>query len=90
MKMKTILNSSDTMNTKRFIYSLMTIAVLTLAACSNDSDNGLYEGINRTDVTPDRAINRTDVTPERAINRTDVTPDRASVNRTDITPDRGN
>ena len=52
--MKTILNSSDTMNTKKFIYGLMTLAILSLAACSNDSDNGLYDSIERKDVTPDR------------------------------------
>jgi len=78
------------MNTKKFIYALLTVAVLGLAACSNDSDSGLYEGVNRTDITPDRkGVNRTDITPDRkGINRTDVTPDRNSVNRTDVTPDR--
>ncbi len=78
------------MNTKKFFYGLLTVAVLTLAACSNDSDNGIYDGVDRTDVTPDRAVDRTDVTPDRgSINRTDVTPDRKSVDRTDVTPDRG-
>lgn len=66
------------MNTKKLFYAFLTVAVLGLAACSNDSDNGLYEGVNRTDITPDR----------KGINRTDVTPDRKGINRTDVTPDR--
>lgn len=64
------------MNLKRLSLALVVFATLILSACTSDS-NGLYEGIHRTDVTPDRAIDRTDVTPDRAsIDRTDVTPDR--------------
>lgn len=66
------------MNTKKLFFGLLTLGVLTLAACSNDADNGLYEGIDRTDVTPDR----------KGIDRTDVTPDRKGIDRTDVTPDR--
>jgi len=75
-----ILQSSETMNTKKILYGILTIATLSLAACSNDSDSGLYDGIERKDVTPDRNnIERKDVTPERnSIERKDVTPERNS------------
>ena len=64
------------MNLKHFSLAIVAFATLVLSACTSDT-NGLYEGIHRTDVTPDRAIDRTDVTPDRAsIDRTDVTPDR--------------
>ena len=66
------------MNTKKILYGILTIATLSLAACSNDSDNGLYDGIERRDVTPDR----------KGIERKDVTPDRLSIERRDVTPDR--
>ena len=49
--MKTILNSSDTMNTKKFIYGLMTVAILSLAACSNDSNDGLYDSVDKSKIT---------------------------------------
>ncbi|WP_148214362.1 hypothetical protein [Robiginitalea biformata] len=78
------------MNTRKIFYTLIAFSVLFLAACSNDTGDGLYEGVNRTDITPDRSVNRTDVTPDRAVNRTDITPNRSSVNRTDITPDKRN
>ena len=85
--------SLNTMNTKKFFYGILAFAVLFVASCTNDSD-GLYDGIDRTDVTPDRkttSVDRTDITPDRkSIDRTDVTPDRESVDRTDITPDRKN
>lgn len=64
------------MNSKRIPLTILAIAFLVISACTSDS-NGLYESIDRTDVTPDRAIDRTDVTPDRAsVHRTDVTPDR--------------
>ena len=66
------------MNTKKFLYGILTIATLSLAACSQDSDGGLYDGIERKDVTPDR----------KGIERKDVTPDRLSIERKDVTPDR--
>ena len=68
------------MNTKYLLFGILTTAFLTLAACTNDTGDGLYEGIHRTDVTPDRS----------GIHRTDVTPDRNSIHRTDVTPDRKN
>lgn len=50
------------------------VSTTLFVGCTNDS-NGLYESIDRTDVTPDRAVDRTDVTPDRAsIDRTDVDP----------------
>ena len=39
------------MNTKKFIYGLMTVAILSLAACSNDSNDGLYDSVDKSKIT---------------------------------------
>ncbi|MDG1572982.1 hypothetical protein OZ410_11695 [Robiginitalea sp. M366] len=70
------------MNTKKLIFGLFAFAILLGASCTADGD-GLYDSIDRTDVTPDRK--------KQSIDRTDVTPDRnnkQSIDRTDVTPDR--
>lgn len=51
------------MNTKKLIYALLTVAVLSLAACSNDSDNGLYDSVDKSKITkgPD-AVDKSKIT----------------------------
>lgn len=61
-------------NLKSLFLIAAMVSTTLFVGCTNDS-NGLYESIDRTDVTPDRAVDRTDVTPDRAsIDRTDVDP----------------
>lgn len=75
------------MNTKKFIYGLMTVAVLSLAACSNDSDNGLYDSVDRTKVTkgPD-AVDRSKITKGTdGVDRSKVTKGTDAVDRSKVT-----
>lgn len=68
--------------TKKFFYSLMAICVLGLSACSSDSEDGLYDSVDRTKITnPDKnSVDRTKITnPDKkeSVDRTKITnPDK--------------
>ena len=82
------------MNTKKFLYGLMALLVLIVAAsCTPDSaDDSEYElGIDRQDVTTNnRSIDRDDVQTSNkvSIDREDVqTSNRVSIDRDDVSVD---
>lgn len=75
------------MNTKKLFYGLLTLGVLTLAACSNDSNDALYDGVDKTKITkgPD-AVDKTKITkgPD-GVDRTKVSKGTDAVDKTKIT-----
>ncbi|MBC2840619.1 hypothetical protein [Robiginitalea sp. SC105] len=38
------------MNTRKFFYAFLTMAILSVAACSNDSGDELYEGVEKSKI----------------------------------------
>ncbi len=75
------------MNTKKLFYGLLTFGVLTLAACSNDSSDGAYDGVDKTKITkgPD-GVDKTKITkgPD-GVDRTKVTKGTDAVDKTKVT-----
>lgn len=75
------------MNTKKFFYGLMTLAVLALAACSGDSDNGLYDSVDKSKITkgPD-GVDKSKITkgPD-AVDKSKITKGPDAVDKSKIT-----
>ena len=63
------------MNTPKLLYGIFAIAVLSLAACSNDSSDDLYEGVDRTKIRIDN-VDRTKIIlkdkQEQSVDRTKI------------------
>ena len=67
------------MNMKKIIFPLLAFSIIGLSACSDNSDDGLYEGVDRTKITIPKAVDRTKIT----------IPKTESVDRTKITKPKG-
>lgn len=75
------------MNTKKLFYGLLTVAVLTLAACSNDSSDALYDGVDKTKITKGSdGVDKTKITKGTdGVDKTKISKGTDAVDKTKIT-----
>lgn len=61
MKVKTVLNP-PTMNTKKLFFALLTVALLSVAACSSDTGDDIYEGVEKSKIKiPGRSVEKSKI-----------------------------
>ncbi|MDC6354123.1 MULTISPECIES: hypothetical protein [unclassified Robiginitalea] len=50
------------MNTRKLFYAFLTFALLSVAACSNDSGDDIYEGVEKSKIkVPGRSVEKSKI-----------------------------
>lgn len=66
------------MNTlKKFLFGLLAVAVLGLSACTNDSSDGLYDGVDPKRVTKPSSVDPSKITKPSSVDPSKITKPQA-------------